>query len=284
MANKMKMRCAVCHKTFKSSKPTQLLCDDCERKRRQEKGTAAVAKPAQATPQPAAAASGAKPTWLEKAIVRDETTPVAPATAPHPPRERAPRPTPHAPQAPQPSAHAEHKPERTTPPAVKKPAKLQETQATKPAAPRPPKQPKEPPKPIALLPEQVAAVEQRYIELAKPEFDGIRTQIAHELGLPKKTVKRIVAGVRERMQIPSWWEVQAFTGSPDELERVKAVYTTHLPVPPIGIHKQIARDLNLPPAHVYHAIRAVRIAMGLPVFNPPETHPELQATASAKEA
>jgi hypothetical protein len=282
MANKMKMRCAVCQKTFKSSKPTQLLCDDCERKRRQEKGTVAVARPAQTTPQPAAVSAGAKPAWLEKAIVRD--TMASTATPAAPSRERAPRPTTPASQAPQHSAHGEHKTDRIAPPATKKPAKPPEAHATKPATPKTPRQPKEPAKPVALLPEQIAAVEQRYIELAKPEFDGIRTQIAQELGIPKKTVKRIVAGVRERMQIPSWWEVQSYTGSPDDLERVKAAYTPHLPVPPLGIHKQIARDLNLSSAQAYHAIRAVRLSMGLPVFNPPDTHPELQKAAAKAEA
>ena len=280
MANKMKMRCAVCQKTFKSSKPTQLICDDCERKRRQEKGTPVVAKPAQATPQPAAVSAGAKPAWLEKAIVRDTVAPMATPAAPS--HGHAPRPTTSAPHVPPHPAHGEHKTDRIAPPAAKKPAKPQEAHATKPAAPKVPRLPKEPTKPVTLLPEQIAAVEQRYIELAKPEFDGIRTQIAQELGVPKKTVKRIVAGVRERMQIPSWWEVQSYTGAPDDLERVKAAYAPHLPVPPLGVHKQIARELSLSPAQVYHAIRAVRLSMGLPVFNPPDTHPEMQKAAAAK--
>jgi predicted ArsR family transcriptional regulator len=65
----------------------------------------------------------------------------------------------------------------------------------------------------------VAQIEMRYIELAQPtEFDGIRTQIANELGIPKKAVKKVVKELRDRQGIPSWWETQTYKGPAEEME------------------------------------------------------------------
>lgn len=118
-----------------------------------------------------------------------------------------------------------------------------------------------------------ARVESRYLELASPvEFDGIRTQIAGELGVPKTAVKRAVSELRKRMQLPSWWELQAYSGSPEDLDRIRVAYVPLLPVPPIGVHRQIATELGLEPIQVYQGIRRIRAEMRLPQFNPLEAH------------
>ncbi len=135
---------------------------------------------------------------------------------------------------------------------------------------------REPRLPVAAsspTPEQIAAIEQRYLELAQSgEFDGIRTQISKELNIPKATVKRVVRAVREREGIPSWWDLQSYHGSPEDLERIRIAYLPLLPLPPIGTHKQIAALLNLPPGVVYQAIKVIRAEMNLPQYNPPEKH------------
>jgi len=158
-------------------------------------------------------------------------------------------------------------------------------------SPRPPQEPKPkrektpPPPPFTPTPEQIAQVEVRYLELANPtEFDGIRTQIAHELGIPKKAVKKIIKDLRDRQQIPSWWEVQTYKGSTEELEKIKAAYEPFLPVPQVGVHKQIAEQLDLKPGVVYQAIKAIRLEMGLPQYNDPALHEEeLALIRQAKE-
>src|ERR1700680_1907927 len=67
-----------------------------------------------------------------------------------------------------------------------------------PAPPKPKREKIPPPAPFVPTPEQIAQVEARYLELAAPaEFDGIRTQIATELSIPKKAVKKIVNDLRE---------------------------------------------------------------------------------------
>jgi hypothetical protein len=148
--------------------------------------------------------------------------------------------------------------------------------AKTPKPPTPPKPKREkipPPAPFTPTSEQIAQVEARYLELAVPtEFDGIRTQIAQELAIPKKAVKKIVKDFREHQSIPSWWELQTYKGSSEELENIKAAYVPYLPLPPIGVHKTIADELSLNPGEVYQAIKAIRLEMNLPQYNDPSLH------------
>ena len=150
------------------------------------------------------------------------------------------------------------------------------TKAKVPKPPTPPKPKREkipPPAPFTPTSEQIAQVEARYLELAVPtEFDGIRTQIAQELGIPKKAVKKIVKDFRDRQSIPSWWELQTYKGSSEEMEKIRAAYEPYLPLPPIGVHKTIAEELTLNPGDVYQAIKAIRLERNLPQYNDPSLH------------
>ena len=176
-------------------------------------------------------------------------------------------------RSPRPGFGSESRPERYRSDGKKggKPAK-----AKVPKPPTPPKPKREkipPPPPFTPTPEQIAQVETRYLELAVPtEFDGIRTQIALEIGIPKKAVKKIVKDLRERQSIPSWWELQTYKGSSEELEKIKAAYVPYLPLPPIGVHKTISDELTLNPGDVYQAIKAIRLEMNLPQYNDPSLH------------
>ncbi|GAC1639599.1 MAG: hypothetical protein NVS4B12_00110 [Ktedonobacteraceae bacterium] len=145
-----------------------------------------------------------------------------------------------------------------------------------PPPPKPKREKIEPPKPFEPTAEQITQVETRYLELATPvEFDGIRTQIAHELEIPKTAVKKIIKALRDRQHIPSWWEAQTYKGSEEELAKIKVLYEPYLPLPDIGVHKKIAEELSLKPGEVYQAIKKIRADMGLPQYNDPELHPEL---------
>jgi transposase len=134
------------------------------------------------------------------------------------------------------------------------------------------------PAPFALTGELRQRIEARYLELANPvEFDGIRTQIAAEFGVPKPAVRAAVREVRRRRGMPSWWELQGFSGSSADLERIKAAYMPYLPFPPVGIHREIAASLGLESRTVYRGIRKIRAQMGLPQYNALEEHPEQAA-------
>jgi hypothetical protein len=158
------------------------------------------------------------------------------------------------------------------PPGMQKP----KTKVARPPAPPKPRREKTPPPlPFVPTPEQITMVEERYLELSAPgEFDGIRTQIAKELNIPKKAVKKIIKDLRARQDIPSWWELQTYKGSTEELEKIKAAYEPYLPVPPVGVHKQIGDQLGLKSGVVYQAIKAIRIEMNLPQYNDPSLHEE----------
>jgi hypothetical protein len=172
-------------------------------------------------------------------------------------------------------------------PNSKRDNKPPKAQTPKPQAPPKPKREKiPPPTPFVPTPEQIAQVEARYLELAVPaEFDGIRTQIATELSIPKKAVKKIVNDLRERNHIPSWWETQVYKGDSEELAKIKAAYEPYLPLPPVGVHKKIADELSLKAGIVYQAIKAIRLEMNLPQFNDPSLHgDELAARKQAQES
>lgn len=163
-----------------------------------------------------------------------------------------------------------------------KPNRPPRPKATRPAAPPKPKREKTPPpQPFEATPEQIKQVEERYAILAQPaEFDGIRTQIAQELSIPKKAVKKIIKNFRTRTNIPSWWEVQTYKGSVEELDRIKNAYLPFLPVPTVGVHKFIAEQLTLKPGTVYQAIKTIRQDLHLPQYNDPALHAEELARLS----
>ena len=154
------------------------------------------------------------------------------------------------------------------------------------APPKPKKEKTPPPAPFVPTAEQIKQVEERYTVLAQPaEFDGIRTQIAKEFNIPKKAVKKIIKDFRGQEHIPSWWELQTYKGSSEELEKIKAVYQPYLPVPPVGVHKKIADTLALKPGIVYQAIKSIRQEMELPQYNNPDLHEEeLKQKAAEKQA
>lgn len=175
---------------------------------------------------------------------------------------RGPRPdkAPHRPGGPRDGARPGHKPRGAPKP---------------PATPRPKREKTPPPPPFVPTDEQIKQIEERYLELAaSSEFDGIRTQISKELNIPKKAVKKVIKDLRGRQNIPSWWELQTYKGSAEELEKIKETYLPYLPVPPVGIHKIISEKLDLKPGTIYQAIKSIRQEMNLPQYNDPTLHEE----------
>ena len=186
--------------------------------------------------------------------------------------QRPRQPMPGGPRGPRPPGPGEQRPDKRL--GGKPAGQKQKTPKPKPETPPKPKREKiPPPAPFKPTEEQIAQVEARYQELAVPtEFDGIRTQIAKELGIPKTAVKKIIKDFREKQDIPSWWDLQTYKGDEEELAKIKAAYVPHLPLPAVGIHKQIAEELSLKPGDVYQAIKTIRLEMNLPQYNDPALH------------
>lgn len=300
MSGKVKMRCARCGKSFKSSGAKQTLCLDCEAKARQERAATRAAGPKAASAAPAQTQApkivGPGASILVPGMVPTETD-VPPEVGAFGRRypERNPTETRGRPGAGQhpsyPPTHPSHgpaaqagarMPPHAAPAGHEKPPRPTRPEAQKqpktPKAPREPREPRPAVPVIELTDELRQKIEGRYMELANPvEFDGIRTQIAGDLGVPKALVKRAVLELRGRMQMPSWWELQSYTGGNSDLERIRRAYIPLLPVPEIGVHKAIATQLGLEPAVVYQGIKRIRAEMRLPRYNPPELHEGSQA-------
>ena len=323
--SKIKMRCSQCGKSFKSSNTKQLICPDCEEKLRREraakaKGMSATSSapapvasarviPAKPVVNKAPASSQPKSHWLDQQQDIKVGTP-EPADQARPPKIDAPRPAqpaaparpvsgpiatpgqgrqetrpPHAPDGAA-ATHADSKGGKLAGP-MKRNEGERPHKEHKPAsvAAKAKREPRAPTPPFAPTPEQVAAIEKRYLELAQPyEFDGIRTQIAEELTIPKSAVKRVISSLRQREGISSWWDLQTYHGSPEDLERIRAVYLPLLPMPAVGIHKEIATQLDLAPGIVYQAIKLIRAEMNLPQYNPPEEHEPASLSSGSSSA
>ncbi len=293
MSGKMKIRCARCGTSFRSASTKQTLCAKCEARARQERAASSTtAKPVVApvthvtpkifgpgasilvpgAPATATASANAAPppaTGVFGSVARTERTADAGRQNAHGTHEGhlaragADAATPPAKLVAQSSdgkredrAHAPHGEKAA--------------QERKPREPKPPRQPQPS---VELTDELRGRIEARYLELARPvEYDGIRTRIATELSVPKTLVKRAVLEYRQREQMPSWWELQAYTGSAEDLERIRRAYEPHLPVPTVGVHKQIASELGIEPVIVYQGIKRVRAELRLPQYNPPAAH------------
>lgn len=289
MSGKVKMRCARCSKSFKSVNAKHSLCQECEAKERAAraavKGTSPkpAATPAK-TSQPTIVGPGASILVPELAHRNTFSTTGHSSTSVHAKDSLERHPSGEERHS-QHNQYERHGGSGRISHATEDLYSTQERQDQAQTSTRFRKEPKQarPSKaptasheqvPIFVLTDELQTrIETRYQELAQPvEFDGIRTQIAAELGIPKPAVKRTVANLRKRLQLPSWWELQAFTGNASDLERIRAAYLPCLPVPEVGVHKHLALQLGLDSGIVYQGIRRIRAEMYLPQYNPPETH------------
>jgi hypothetical protein len=264
MSGKVKIRCAKCNKSFKSVSPKHSLCPECETKERVARAATRVSGPKPAptivkAQQPTIVGPGAS--ILVPGLAHSNQPPVAEHLS-HPVR-------PH-------DYTQRHHPNFSTQPAVD----TGHSGAHLPQAMRDSKQPRvgrmpsEPAAAAVIVSDELRArIEARYQELAQPvEFDGIRTKIAAELGVPKPVVKRTIAQLRQRLHLPSWWELQSYSGTTTDLERIREAYMPYLPAPEVGVHKRLASALGLDAGLVYQGIHRIRAEMHLPQYNPPETH------------
>jgi hypothetical protein len=299
MSGKMKIRCARCGTSFRSASTKQTLCAKCEARARQERAASSTAaKPAivpvtRVTPKifgpgasilvpgaPATASANAAPqpaTGVFGSVARTERTADAGRQNAHDAHEgqraRAGADAATPPAKPVAQSSDGKREDRAHAPHGEKAA-----QERKPRELKPPRQPQPS---VELTDELRGRIEARYLELARPvEYDGIRTRIATELSVPKTLVKRAVLEYRQREQMPSWWELQAYTGSAEDLERIRQAYEPHLPVPAVGVHKQIASEVGIEPVIVYQGIKRIRAELRLPQYNPPAAHENATAGAT----
>ena len=264
----LRVRCASCGKWFKAPKATVIRCPDCTRTVQKQR-LAQESVPRAGPARPAFVIERLTPEEMAEQRERERAEARArreveharpPATQPPPPLAAATTtPTGTATGRPLPQPHA------TRP---RWPARPEAGAGLAPAP--PPRQPQRPPEPSFIpTPEQVAAIEQRYRELAQPhEYDGIRHTIAAEMGIPLRVVREVVSKLRQREQLSVSRPPADRAFTEEELARVRERYLPALPLPPIGIHKQIAAELGMTHTRAFYAIALIRQELGLPQYNP----------------
>lgn len=265
--NKVKVRCSVCGKPFKTPSAKKTVCPSCDAIAKRAKHQA-PAKPT--TPQPSAATPMVDVRAAVRAAQENQGQfgayrPAPPPEVPTPVVASAAPATPHAHPRQQGPATTVSRPERPARPAPrpKAPRAAEKQQATRPVKER---KPRVQMKPFEPSEEQIAAIRTRYLELAQPEFDGIRHRIADELGVPLRVVKATIKQLRAEQQIPSWWDRGITLPTPEQVEQIRALYLPLLPDPAVGVHKQIAAQLQLSNTCVYQAIGQIRTELNLPRY------------------
>lgn len=275
--NKVKVRCSICGKSFKTPSAKKTVCPSCDAnlKRARHLQSPAVTTPVTVPTSPvdvrAALRAAEENRGQFDAYKVREPAPQEHAAAV---AERAPAPQRQA--AERGAQEAVHGARGTR--LVARPTGKPRPQRPTPA-PRPARERKEVerPKPFVPSSEQVSAIRERYLALAQPEFDGIRHRIANELGIPLRAVKEVVKEIRVEAAIPSWWERSSAALEPAQLDQIRALYVPQLPSPALGVHKAIAESLKLSHTSVYQAIGTIRAELELPRYTPreePEAGPE----------
>jgi len=125
------------------------------------------------------------------------------------------------------------------------------------------------PKRKALVtPEQLAEIEKMYkaaLPLPNPDLHEV---MAEKLDIPAGKTFFGINLIRQKMKLPKLdFPKRKLAVSPDQLTAVQALYDRFLPMPPIGVHKIIAKQLKMDEWRVHVAIKLIRKSRNLPQFN-----------------
>ena len=126
-----------------------------------------------------------------------------------------------------------------------------------------------PKKNLLISREQLAQIEDLYkIMLPLPNPDAHEV-IGTEITLESNKVFFGINLVRQKMMLPKLpFPKRKLAVSPDQLIAIENLYTPLLPLPPIGCHKFIAKQLKMDEWRVHVGIGIVRKQMELPRWNP----------------
>lgn len=146
-------------------------------------------------------------------------------------------------------------------------------------------------KKLLISREQVAEIEKYYKELLPLPNPDCHEVIAEKIGLEANKVFFGINLVRQKMKLPKLpFPKRKLAVSPDQLMAIKNLYAPLLPLPPIGCHKFISKQLRMDEWRVHVGIGILRKQMNLPRWNteredaPPEfKNQPVEAPAENKE-
>lgn len=134
-------------------------------------------------------------------------------------------------------------------------------------------------------------IEKRYKAMLPLPNPDAHVVIAEALQLEPNKVFFGINLVRQKMKLPKMdYPKRPLAVTPDQLLAVKALYEPFLPLPPIGVHKILAKQLRMDEWRVHVAIGLIRKQMAMPRWNeerddlPPQMKAQLEAAKAAQEA
>jgi len=124
-------------------------------------------------------------------------------------------------------------------------------------------------KSLLISREQVAQIENIYVKMLPLPNPDAHEVIGKEINLEPNKVFFGMNLVRQKMRLPKLpYPKRRLALSPDQLIAIENLYTPLLPLPPIGCHKFIAKQLKMDEWRVHVGIGIVRKQMSLPRWNP----------------
>ena len=130
--------------------------------------------------------------------------------------------------------------------------------------------PRRPPqKSLLISKEQLAQIELLYKKMLPLPNPDAHEVIGREIELEANKVFFGINLVRQKMRLPKLpYPKRKLAVTPDQLIAIENLYGPLLPVPPIGCHKFIAKQLKMDEWRVHVGIGIVRKQMSLPRWNP----------------
>lgn len=124
-------------------------------------------------------------------------------------------------------------------------------------------------KPLLISREQVAEIETLYkamLPLPNPDCHEV---IGQKMELEPNKVFFGINLIRQKMFLPKLpYPKRKLAVSPDQLMAIQNLYSPLLPLPPIGCHKFISKQLKMDEWRVHVGIGIIRKQMNLPRWNP----------------
>ncbi|MDX2086110.1 MAG: hypothetical protein SFZ03_12070 [Candidatus Melainabacteria bacterium] len=111
-------------------------------------------------------------------------------------------------------------------------------------------------------------IEKQYRDALPLPNPDIHELIGEALDIPPSKVFFGINLVRQKMKLPKLdYPKRKLAVTPDQMMAIQALYEPYLPVPPIGIHKILAKQLRMDEWRVHVAIGLIRKSMQLPRWN-----------------
>jgi len=124
-------------------------------------------------------------------------------------------------------------------------------------------------KPLLISREQVAEIETLYKALLPLPNPDCHEVIGQQMQLEPNKVFFGINLIRQKMFLPKLpYPKRKLAVSPDQLLAIQNLYSPLLPLPPIGCHKFISKQLKMDEWRVHVGIGIIRKQMDLPRWNP----------------